>query len=85
MKFVQCTYGKYAARMRFLGVYQPASAVLATDSTPPLSFALFGTFPCQTVTDSGGAPIYHDGRVTSSTGPASAHACVPRVVSDDSG
>jgi hypothetical protein len=52
---------------------------------PPLSFAVFGTSPCQTVTDSGGAPTYHDGRVTSSTGTASAHACVSRVVSDDSG
>ncbi len=52
---------------------------------PPLSFAVFGTSPCQAVTDSGGAPTYHDGRVTSSTGTASAHACVSRVVSDDSG
>ena len=48
---------------------------------PPLSFAVFGTSPCQTVTDSGGAPTYHDGRVTSSTGPLP----LSRVVSDDSG
>jgi len=64
---------------------QPASAVLGYRQHAALILRRFRQLSLPDSNRFWRRADYHDGRVTSSTGPASAHAYVSRVVSDDSG